>query len=138
MQTIAVGFHVVVSACAQAKETETLSTEALSKPLPPKAVTVRYVANEGVLIASGGKQVLIHGLHRQYKPDYLFPPPEMQAVLENARAPYDAINILLVSHVHLDHFHPQSTGLYLKSNPKSIFASSGQAIDAVAKGFSDY
>ena len=131
-------FLFVVSACAQAKKNESLKPEELSKPVPTQGTTVRYIANEGVLIASGGKQVLIDGLHREYKPSYLFPPPEMQAVLENARAPYDKINIVLVSHVHLDHFHPQSIGLYLKGNPKSIFASSGQTVDEVAKGFADY
>jgi len=113
--------------------------EELSKPVKTGAgVTVRYIANEGVLIASGGKQILIDGLHREYKADYLFPPPEMQSVLENARAPYDKINLLLVSHIHLDHFHPESIGLYLKNNPRSVFASSGQAVDEVTKGFTDH
>ena len=102
-----------------------------------KTVTVRYIANEGVLIASGGKQILVDGLHREYKRDYLFPPPEMRELLENARAPYDKINVLLVSHIHLDHFHPESIGLYLKNNPKTVFASSGQAVDEVAKKFAD-
>ena len=130
---------LVVSACAQ--KAEPLKPDEISKPIavkPGTSLTVRYIANEGVLIASGEKEILIDGLHREYKRDYLFPPPEMQAVLENARAPYDKINILLVSHVHLDHFHPESIGLYLKNNPKSVLASSGQAVDAVAKGFADH
>ena len=138
MRIVALIFVFAVTACAQAKKAESLKPEELSKPVPTQGVTIRYIANEGVLIASGGKQVLIDGLHREYKPSYLFPPPEMQAVLENARAPYDKINVVLVSHVHLDHFHPQSIGLYLKGNSRSIFASSGQAVDEVAKGFAEY
>lgn len=138
VRIVALLFVFAVSGCAQVKKDAPLTSGDLTKPIPAKGVTVRYIANEGVLIASGDKQVLIDGLHREYKPDYLFPPPEMQAVLENARAPYDHIDVLLVSHIHLDHFHPQSIGLYLKSNPKAIFASSGQAVDAVAKGFADY
>jgi L-ascorbate metabolism protein UlaG (beta-lactamase superfamily) len=105
---------------------------------PGTDLTVRYIANEGVLLVSGNKQVLIDGLHREYKPAYLFPPPEMQAVLENARAPYDMINVLLVSHVHLDHFHPEAIGQYLKANPKSVLVSSGQAVDEVTKGFAEH
>ena len=132
---------LAVSACGQGKPAEKLTADELSKPITVKngsRVVVRYIANEGVLIATADRQILIDGLHREYKPAYLFPPPEMQAVLENARAPYDKINLLLVSHIHLDHFHPQSVGQYLKSNPRTIFASSQQAVDEVAKGFAEY
>ena len=130
---------LAASACGQIKKADPLRPEELSKPIIVKnGLTIRYIANEGVLIAAAGKQILIDGLHREYKPGYLFPPPEMQNVLENARAPYDKIDLILVSHIHLDHFHPQSIGQYLKSNPRSIFASSGQAVDDVSKGFPDY
>jgi L-ascorbate metabolism protein UlaG (beta-lactamase superfamily) len=140
-KVIALVCLVAISACAQPKKTEQLKREEISKPVAVKSgtnLTIRYIANEGVLIASAGKQILIDGLHREYKPAYLFPPPELQAVLENARSPYDKIDLLLVSHVHLDHFHPQSIGLYLKGNPRSIFASSGQAVDEVARNFGEY
>src|SRR5687768_8569886 len=132
---------LAASGCAQVKKAETLKPDEVSKPIAVKSgtgITVRYIANEGVLIASAGKQILIDGLHREYGPAYLFPPPEMQAVLENARAPYDKIDFLLVSHIHLDHFHPQSIGLYLKNNSKTIFVSSEQAVGEVAKSFGDY
>ena len=132
-------FLLVAVACGQVKKAPPMTLEELSKPVKAdQNLVVRYIANEGVLIASGGKQVLIDGLHREYKAAYLFPPPEMQAVLENARAPYDKINILLVSHIHLDHFHPESIGLYLKNNPKSVLASSSQVVDEVTKGFADH
>jgi len=137
-QVIALVCLFVAAACAQAEKTKPLKREEVSKPIATKGVTVRYIANEGVLIVSGDEQILIDGLHREYGPDYLFPPPEMQAVLENAKAPYDKINFLLVSHVHLDHFHPQSIGLYLKSNPRSVLASSNQVVDEVATNFADY
>jgi L-ascorbate metabolism protein UlaG (beta-lactamase superfamily) len=136
VKLIALVCLLAVSACSQVKKAEPLKPAELSKPVSSgTALTVRYIANEGVLIASGGKQILIDGLHREYQPAYLFPPPEMQALLENARAPYDKIDLLLVSHIHLDHFHAESVGLYLKNNPRSVFTSSGQAVDEVRKGF---
>lgn len=138
---LAIVWLLTATACAQVKKAEPLKPDEVSRPIavkPGTSLTVRYIANEGVLIASGDKQILIDGLHREYKPAYLFPPPEMQSVLENARPPYDKINFILVSHVHLDHFHPQSIGLYLKSNERAIFASSGQAVDEVAKDFADH
>ena len=127
------------SACAQTKRAEPLNAEELGKPINPGAgITLRYIANEGVLIAAGDKQVLIDGLHREYRPAYLFPPPELQTVLENARPPYDKINLLLVSHIHLDHFHPESVGLHLKGNARTLFASSPQAADEIIKGFTEH
>ena len=101
-------------------------------------MTIRYIGNEGVLISSGDKQVLIDGLHREYKPAYAFPPTDLLEKLENARPPYDKINLLLVSHIHLDHFHPQSIGLHLKNNPQSVLVSSEQVSGEVAKNFEDY
>ena len=97
-----------------------------------------YIANEGVLISANGKKILIDGLHREYKPAYAFPPAGLLKSLETAASPYDKINLLLVSHIHLDHFHPLSVGLHLQNNPNAIFASSEQAVEEVAKNFADY
>lgn len=121
------------SVCGQVKEDKkTKSSKSDAK------LSVRYIGNEGVLIASGKSRILIDGLHREYKPDYLFPPPDLLKSLETAEKPYDEIDILLVSHVHLDHFHSESVGLHLKNNPKSSLFSSEQIIGEVAKNFKDY
>lgn len=101
-------------------------------------LTVTYIGNEGVLISSKDKKVLIDGLHREYKPAYAFPPEDLLKSLENARKPYDKINLLLVSHIHLDHFYAQSIGLHLQNNPNAIFASSDQAVSEVEKNFEGY
>ena len=110
----------------------------LNEPQEKSRLLITYVANEGVLISSGTKQVLIDGLHREYKPDYAFLPPALRESLESARPPYDGIDLLLVSHLHLDHFHPQSVGLHLKHNPSAILVSSDQVADGVKKDFADF
>ncbi|MEZ5345999.1 MAG: MBL fold metallo-hydrolase [Pyrinomonadaceae bacterium] len=107
------------------------------KPEKPK-LTVKYIGNEGILISSGKRQVLIDGLHREYKPAYAFPPIELLEQIENARAPYRDIDLVLVSHIHLDHFHPESVGLHLKNNPTAVFASSGQVIGQLSANFADF
>ncbi len=101
-------------------------------------LTVTYIANEGVLIKSGNKQVLIDGLHREYKPDYAFPPPGLRKSLESVESPYHKIDLILVSHIHLDHFHSESVGLHLKNNPAAVLASSDQIVDALKKDFKEY
>ncbi len=132
IKTLAIVFLLVTAVCSQGKKAE------VSKPDDAKNLSVKYIANEGVLISSGGKTILIDGLHREYKPDFLFPPADLLKSLETAAMPYDKINLLLVSHLHLDHFHPQSIGLHLKNNPKAMLASSEQIIGEVAKSFADY
>ena len=128
-------FLLAVSACGQAKRSEVVKQNE-AKEIPD--LTIRYIANEGVLIRAGNRQILIDGLHREYKPAYAFPPPDLQRLLETGEKPYDKINLLLASHIHLDHFHAASIGLHLKNNRSAIFASSEQAIAEIAENFADY
>jgi L-ascorbate metabolism protein UlaG (beta-lactamase superfamily) len=99
---------------------------------------ITYIANEGVLISSGGKQVLIDGLHREYQRAYAFLPAPQRDLIETAKAPFDNIDLILVSHQHLDHFHPESVGLHLQHNPGAALVSSQQVIDEVEKKFKGY
>src|SRR5262245_24848988 len=117
-----------------------ISAQEGSASLPPKQATleITYIANEGVLIASSEKQVLIDGLHREYKPDYAFLPTPEREKIETAKAPFDKIDLILVSHMHLDHFHPEAVGLHLLHNPKAMLVSSQQVVDEVAKKFKGY
>src|SRR4030095_8756085 len=102
------------------------------------SLTITYIANEGVLIAAGEKQVLIDGLHREYKPDYLFPPADLLSKLEQAIDPYNKIDVVLVSHLHLDHFHPESVGLHLRNNKSAQLVSSEQIVNGVKEKFADF
>jgi L-ascorbate metabolism protein UlaG (beta-lactamase superfamily) len=107
---------------------------------PPQSGTVEvtYIANEGVLLSSGGKKVLIDGLHREYKRGYPFLPEPHRDKLETAKPPFDAIDLVLVSHRHLDHFHPESVGRYLAHNPRATLISSEQVTGDIEKRFADY
>ena len=110
--------------------------EAASAAQP--TVEITYIANEGVLISSGSKQVLIDGLHREYGPEYAFLPDAQRVQIETARAPFNEIDLILVSHRHLDHFHPESVGLHLQHNPKAVLVSSQQVVDEVEKNFKNF
>lgn len=122
--------------CGQTKKSESFPKSKAENQKP--TLTLRYIANEGVLISSGENQILIDGLHREYKPAYLFPPPDLLASLENAKSPYDKIDLVLVSHIHLDHFHAESVGLHLKNNPNAMLATSEQAVEQISESFADY
>ena len=109
-----------------------------SMPSQTPTVEITYIANEGVLISGGGKQVLIDGLHREYERDYAFLPPADREKIETAKAPFDKIDLILVSHRHLDHFHAESVGLHLQHNPNAQLVSSQQVVEEVEKNFKDY
>lgn len=111
--------------------------ESQAAPQNP-TVEITYIANEGVLLSSGGKQVLIDGLLREYERDYAFLPPEEREKIESAKPPFDKIDLILVSHRHLDHFHPESVGLYLQHNANTQLVSSQQIVDEIEKNFKDY
>jgi L-ascorbate metabolism protein UlaG (beta-lactamase superfamily) len=107
-------------------------------PQQQTSLEITYVANEGVLISSGDKRVLIDGLHREYQRAYAFLPAPQRELIETAKVPFDGIDLILVSHLHLDHFHPESVGLHLQHNPGAALVSSQQVIDEVEKKFKDY
>lgn len=111
---------------------------AVASPSPASSMEITYIANEGVLISAAGKQVLIDGLHREYQPAYAFLPPVEREKIETAKPPFDKIDLILVSHMHLDHFHPESIGRHLHHNPKALLVSSQQVADEVEKNFKDY
>jgi L-ascorbate metabolism protein UlaG (beta-lactamase superfamily) len=100
---------------------------AVSRP-PGATLEVTYIANEGVLIAAGATQVLIDGLHRRYEPGYPFLPEPYREQIETARAPFDGVDLILVSHVHRDHFHPESVARHLRHNPGATLVSSEQVV----------
>lgn len=81
---------------------------------------------------------MIDGLHREYQPAYAFLPPEQREKIETAKAPFDKIDLILVSHRHLDHFHPESVGLHLQHNSKATLVSSQQVVDEIEKNFKGY
>lgn len=121
------------STCSANLQGDQQSRQATTSPL-----TVTYIANEGVLISNGDKQVLIDGLHRKYKPDYLFPPQPLLESMEAARPPYDKIDVILVSHPHLDHFHPESVGRFLKNNRDAVLVTSEQIAERLKKEFTGF
>ena len=102
------------------------------------SLEVTYIANEGMLISSGEKSVLIDSLYREGVSGYELVPKAELEKLETAQPPFDKVNLILVSHPHRDHFDPQSTGRHLENNPQAVLASSQQVVEALEKEFPNY
>jgi L-ascorbate metabolism protein UlaG (beta-lactamase superfamily) len=99
-------------------------------PIQGDGVTVTFLANEGVMLAGGGKKVIIDGLYVHYK-GYALPPDSTQASLQAARAPFDAVDVILATHHHGDHFHPAPVIAHLRANARATLLTTNQAIDSM-------
>ncbi|MDX1741647.1 MAG: MBL fold metallo-hydrolase [Rhodothermales bacterium] len=100
------------------------------------SLSILYLANEGVLIEADGNRILLDGLHRPYQPMYSSLPADVAMQLETATAPFDAVDLLLVSHRHRDHVHPESVVRYLRASPTTVLASSPQVVRETLAGAS--
>jgi L-ascorbate metabolism protein UlaG (beta-lactamase superfamily) len=93
-------------------------------------VEITYLGNEGVLLRSPTASVLVDALHGPYKM-YATASAATRAKLEQGQPPYDAIDLVLVSHVHADHFDPAMVARRLEARSGVKLVSSPQVIDAV-------
>lgn len=97
-------------------------------------VTVTFLANEGVMLAGGGRKVLIDALFERYSTGFALPADSTRAALAAARAPFDSVDLLLFTHQHGDHFHPAPTAAHLRANPRATLVTSAQVIDSMKRG----
>lgn len=98
-------------------------------------VIVTFVGNAGFLITVGDKKLLMDATFRGYKGVYELP-SDIQGKIASAQPPFDGIDVILATHAHGDHFNADLTRQYMKNNPNTIFASTGQ-VTATLKDFPD-
>ena len=126
----------VLAACSSSPAVNVRANPAFGSGAGEKA-KVTYVANEGVMIEAGGRKILIDSLHRFYRETYAYPTDPVKNDLEPAKGIFAKADLVLVSHIHGDHFSAESVGLHLLNNPSASLASSPQVIDAVKKDFGE-
>jgi L-ascorbate metabolism protein UlaG (beta-lactamase superfamily) len=95
----------------------------------PPAIDVRYVANSGMLITVSGVHFLIDAPIRDGIAPYAASSADERGRLEEARAPYDDIAAILVTHWHEDHFSAEAVASHLSRNPRTVFVSSQEVVD---------
>ena len=94
-------------------------------------VTITFLANEGVLLSTGDKKVLVDALFLRYESGYALPADSTQTALARARPPFDGVHVVLVTHRHGDHFHPAPVAEHLRANPAAVLVTSRQVIDSL-------
>ena len=71
----------------------------------------------GVLVSSGDTKVLIDALFDKPNPDYRAPAPETLDKIMKGEAPFDGVDLVLVTHNHPDHFDAGLAVRYLEPFP---------------------
>ena len=100
-------------------------------PASQDGVSITFLANEGVLLSSGSKHVLIDALFLKYETGFAIPADSTRVALASARSPFDAVALVLVTHRHGDHFHPAPVVAHLLANPRATLLTSRQVIDSL-------
>ena len=99
---------------------------------------VTYVANEGFLLETARHKVLVDALFGGVKGNWCDQPSDSIAhLMLSGKAPFDAIDVVLVTHAHVDHFNAAMTVKFLTNNSKSLLICPNQANEAL-KGNADY
>jgi Tol biopolymer transport system component/L-ascorbate metabolism protein UlaG (beta-lactamase superfamily) len=100
-------------------------------PAPARELKLAYVANMGVLVASGETKVLIDALFERPNPDYRAPAPETLAKLMKGEPPFDGIDLVLITHNHPDHLDPGLAVRYLETFPEPLLLAPADAAEAI-------
>ena len=96
------------------------------------SITISYIGNMGVLLNANNQQVLIDGLHKKYKPEYIYPSQsDVQKLLSGKYIKNSSIDIALVTHFHQDHFNPELLKEYLVENEASIAIGPSQVTNEI-------
>jgi len=106
-------------------------------PMQGDSRFIVYIANEGVLIETLGKKVVMDGMFRHLA-GYPRPSDAARADMENARSAFAGVDLVLATHHHADHFDAKVAGAHLAANPKATFVSARQVADDLAKGAPRY
>lgn len=90
--------------------------------------TLTYIANAGVMLKLGGKKILIDALTTPGNEIYLDTEQLASEAMFGDLAPYDNVDLVLVTHHHRDHFHAESVLKLLKAQPGAHLVSSPEVI----------
>ena len=89
---------------------------------------ITYLANEGFLVRTPDGNLLIDAFLRQAYAGYPALTSEAHARMVAAQAPFDQVDLALVSHVHGDHFQPDSAAAFLKASGSTRLITSPQVL----------
>lgn len=84
-----------------------------------KELKITYLANCGFLYEGDKSKVLIDPFGTKFGKTFFLPSKETKTNIIKGNVPFDDIDLLLITHIHGDHFNAKLTGTFLLNNPKA-------------------
>lgn len=113
------------------------SDRASAKTAAYADVGVEYLANMGVLLSSGDKQVTIDALFGDGLGEYYTVPVARRDSLEHGLGRFATVDLVLVTHYHADHFNALAVHRHLASNVSAHLIASEQVVDSLRAAIGD-
>jgi hypothetical protein len=131
-----IGWHVRCLKDASTSPSAGLAAQGSTNTVSPSApqrssLDVTYIGNEGFMIQAGGKKVLVDALFNDEF--FLAPSPELLAQMTGGSGPFADVDLLLVTHLHGDHFNPKMVAEFLRHHAHCQFVAHTQVIDLLRK-----
>ncbi len=96
-------------------------------------LTLARIANSGVMLTSGGTKVLIDALFDQAPADYRSPDPAVLDKIMKGEAPFDGMDLALITHNHPDHFAAPLAVRFLGANSGAMLTAPQDAVAEMRK-----
>jgi hypothetical protein len=107
-----------------------LNGTASDPKVPDPTVRISYIANEGFLIETKQKKILIDALFGEEPMSFCDNPGE-EALddMIHDRGEFSQIDLVAVTHMHMDHFFTPLVSCHLLANPAARFISCQQTVE---------
>ncbi len=90
---------------------------------------VQYLGNTGLLVDYQDQQVLFDPFFHNHFDTYQLVPEATRKAIFAGQAPYDSVEMILVSHAHGDHFDAADLVKYLQGSPATRLVAPAQAVE---------
>jgi L-ascorbate metabolism protein UlaG (beta-lactamase superfamily) len=101
-----------------------------------KELRITYIANEGFLLSTTNKKVMVDALFTDGYGFFMVPSKGVTDSIENAMPPFENIDLYLLTHYHNDHLDPKLLMNYLEKHKNVPLVCSGPSINFI-KGKSE-
>lgn len=96
-------------------------------------IDVTYIANAGFLVESNGKKILIDALFNNGWNTYLTPSDTIISKIIKQQAPFNKIDLMLITHNHEDHFNDSIVVAYLNKSSENVLIAPPSVTNAILK-----
>ncbi len=104
----------------------------------PHATSVTYLGNCGFLYANEKDKVLVDPFGTEYGNFFHLPSSNTLSQVNRSRPPFDGIDLLLITHIHGDHYTPSLVEEFLKNNSNTRAVLPPQVLKDMQKKCGDF